>query len=179
MEVADMKVLNLHGYKGNSNNTNFRILEDAGYEVISPQTEYDDYDPNTVVEMLSRIIEEEKPELIVATSFGTFFGKILSCKYNIRLIATNPCLRPEISLKRIAPDYFKEGFEAEIVKYVFSNEHRGYKEDTFIIGNNDEVIDHNRITMNEAALATLIIVEGKHRLDRKNYEEILMKEITR
>lgn len=174
-----MKVLNLHGYKGKYNNTNFSLLRDAGYEVISPQTEYDDFSPTEVVEMLSKIVEEEKPDLIVATSFGTFFGKILSCKYNIRLIATNPCLRPEISLKRIAPDYFKEGFESEIVKYVFSNEHRGYREDTFIIGNNDEVIDHNRITMNEAALATLITVEGKHRLGRVNYEDILLKEIAK
>lgn len=174
-----MKILNLHGYKGSYNNINFNILKDAGYEVVSPQLDYDNLRPYEVVRILSDLVEKEKPGLITATSFGTFFGKILSCKYNIRLIATNPCLRPEISLKRIAPDYFKEGFESEIVKYVFSNEHRGYKEDTFIIGNNDEVIDHNRITVNEAALANLITVEGKHRLDRKNYEEVLLKEITK
>lgn len=174
-----MKILNLHGYKGSSNNTNFRIIQDAGYEVVSPQLEYDDYRPSEVVDILSRIVEKEHPDLIVATSFGTFFGKILSYRYNIRLVATNPCLRPEISLRRIAPDYFKEGFEFEIVKYVATNQSTWYTQDTFIIGDKDEVIDHRQITMNEAALSTLIVVEGKHRLNRKNYEEILLKEIAK
>lgn len=172
-----MKILNLHGYRGSSSNTNFRILSEAGNEVISPQIDHNSYNPEELVRILSDMIEAEKPELIVATSFGTFFGKILSCKYNIRLIATNPCLRPEISLKKIAPEYFSPGFESIILKYVANNRKTGYAKDTFIIGNSDEVIDHNAITLIEANEAKLISVEGKHRLDRKNYEDILMKEV--
>lgn len=174
-----MKVLNIHGYNGSNQNTNFKILEALKpvVEVISPQFDYITASPDYIEKCLVKLVEDNDIELVVATSFGAFFGRLLSIKYNIPIIATNPCLRPDISLKAIAPEYFNEHNSRYIEETLRTNSCKGYEGDVFILGSEDEVIDHDSITRVIAKDATFYTVSGNHHLKEDEYRDILIKEV--
>ena len=176
-----MKVLNIHGYKGSSKNTNFHILNSLNndIEVISQLFDYDTTDPSCIERYLSNLIEDNNVELIVATSFGAFFGRLLSMKYNVPIIATNPCLRPDISLKAIAPEYFNEHNSKYVEEAFRTNLSGGYNKAVFILGDKDEVIDHDHITRVIAKDATFYTVSGNHHLEKDEYRDILTKEVSK
>lgn len=176
-----MNILNIHGYGGSGQNTNYSILSSmqGNIDVISPTLDYLSFDPYSVECDLCQIVENNCVGLIVATSFGAFFGKQLSLKYNIPLIATNPCLRPEISLRKIAPEYFSQSNSVFVEQRELIASSAGYKTDVFIVGHDDEVIDHESITKPNAVGATFHEVEGGHKLDKDIYEEILIEEVSR
>lgn len=172
-----MTILNIHGYKGSKFNTNFDILDDAGYTICSPQFYYNEVSPEYVEETLIEIIKENDVDLIVATSFGSFFGKIVSSKCNIPLIAVNPCLRPDVTFKQIATDYLENPANLRYIKKnIENNKENGYKGDTFIVGNIDMVVDPI-LTRCEALDANVIIFNGGHRPDRSEYGSILLEAV--
>ena len=47
-----MKILNIHGYKGSSENSACSALKNLGFEVISPEINYDSLAPEKVYENL-------------------------------------------------------------------------------------------------------------------------------
>ena len=173
-----MKILNLHGYNGQPSNTNYEILTELGYPVGSPQLNYGTEDPNKIVEYLSNYIKDWNIDLIVATSFGAFFGKILSLKYNIPLIATNPCLSPDVSLIKIAPEYFSDDKKAQFIfDNVEKNDLAGYKGNVFIVGTKDEIVDP-KLTYVQAYNARIYkVANGHHQLNIDSYRRILEKEV--
>lgn len=175
-----MNILNIHGYRGVKDNTNFRILNSIPDSiVISQYFDYDTTDPKSIENYLGNLIEDNNIDIIVATSFGAFFGKILSVKHKIPLMATNPCLIPDISLKAIAPEYFNEANSRYVDGVCKINSCAGYKGDVFILGDSDEVIDHDNITRVIAKDATLYTVPGGHQLEESKYRDILIKEVTK
>ncbi len=172
-----MTILNIHGYNGSKFNTNFDILDDAGYTICSPQLYYNEVSPEYVEETLIEIVKENDVDLIVATSFGSFFGKIVSSKCNIPLVAANPCLRPDVTFKQIATDYLENSDNlGYIKKNIENNKKNGYKGDTFIVGNMDTVVEPD-LTYSEASDAEVIIFYGGHRPNRSEYESILLEAV--
>lgn len=174
-----MNILNIHGFRGSSDNTNFRILDDAGYSVLSFQIDYESTSAKTVTTFLSSACEIYNIDLIVATSYGSYFANIVSFENSIPFIATNPCIYPEISLKNIAPEYvqrehlFLESTDANTTRFGINWE-RG----TFITGDADEVIDHS-LAEDIFDKATRFVVTGGHQLQRGVYETILLKEVAK
>ena len=165
-----MNILNIHGYKGDKFNTNYRILTEAGHSVFSFTIDYESHDPKEIIEFLDNVILEDQINLIVATSFGAFFGKLLSIKFNIPLIATNPCLKPSESLKPIVPEAnWISNKEAELFA-------KNWVNDIFIVGKDDTVVDP-AITRRIAKSATIYEVAGGHVLLESDYSNVLLDKV--
>lgn len=97
------KILNLHGLFGNPENFNYKVLNSSFSdisEVISPSIDFES-DPYSILKMLL----EEDFDLIVANSFGGFFGYILSNIKNIPAILCNPCIPPSNYILNLVPEY--------------------------------------------------------------------------
>lgn len=174
-DLSKYTILNLHGFRGSSNNTNCRILQRMGLDVTSFQIDYESENLNELCKELATYLSLHYIHAIVATSFGSFIGKHLSIEFKLPLIATNPCLVPNVSLRRVAPEYFVGdlGRKNEETCKRWQKEHKGtYSFDSFIIGSDDNVIDHS-ITYSEAAGATFYNVQGKHQLSAKQYSTLL------
>lgn len=176
-----MTILNLHGYNGSCENTNFSILSNEvvgpEVEIISPQLDYLSTDSNIILDQLSKLVEDAEVKLIVATSFGAFFGKILSVKYQLPLVATNPCLDPAACLSQLAPEYFTDYNKKEFVAInMQANNQAGYLDNVFILGINDSIIK-SELTCLQAADASFYFVEGGHQLDPTIYRHILSHEV--
>ena len=173
-----MRILNIHGFDGSSENTNYKILRLLGHNVISTQLDYRSLSPNQIYNSkLYPIAKHQDIDLIVATSFGAFFGNRLSAEFNIPCIFTNPCLRPDISLRAIAPEYFSCKNSKEITDWridQLSNKQYNYTNKTILIGTADEIIDHDSITTKEAVGAIFYRIEGgKHQLSENQIKDII------
>lgn len=154
-----MKILNIHGYKGSSENSACSVLKHLGFEVISPEIDYDFLSPENVLDILSQIIVDSDITYIVGTSLGGFFGAVLSARFNIPAILVNPCFLPFVTLPRL-------DFSGDIRPYV-----RIFPEiydinisiTSTIIGGQDEIIDYHDFT--EKLLGNKnfrIVPDGKH-----------------
>lgn len=171
-----MNILNIHGFDGSCINSNYRILKSLNHNVISKQLEYRSYCPQAIYNQLVSIIEHTHIHIIVATSFGAFFGNRLSNQFDVPCIFTNPCFRPDVSLKAIAPGYFTEENCSQIESYVQDQMFYNYLAKYIIVGDCDEIIDHNSITLSEAKGATFYHVSGgKHQLQIDQYKNIVGK----
>lgn len=171
-----MNILNIHGYAGTAENTNYSILHEAGYNVISFAIDYDSCAALDVEEFLSAAVKVYQIGLIIATSYGGYFANILSAKFAIPFITTNPCVFPPISLKELSPDYCMR--EAEYFKSRSQEYQNNWENGIFILGNKDEVIDHS-ITKKVVGKAKTYMVSGEHKLSRESYEKQLLLEVKR
>ena len=73
--------------------------------MISFAIDYDSCAASNVEEFLLVAVKVYQIGLIVATLYGSYFANTLSAKLAIPFIATNPCVCPLISLKKLSPDY--------------------------------------------------------------------------
>ena len=169
-----MNILNIHGYAGKAENTNYTILHEAGYNVTGFTIDYDSCSAIDVEEFLTAAVKAYNIDLVVATSYGSYFANILSAKFDIPFIATNPCVYPSESLLNISPDYCKR----EIPYYRLRNDAyvKNWENGIFILGDNDEVLDHT-ITKKMIGKAKTYTVSGGHRLNKEVYEKYLLEEV--
>ncbi|MCM1506241.1 MAG: hypothetical protein NC177_03770 [Ruminococcus flavefaciens] len=139
-----MKILNIHGYTGSAENSACSVLRKLGYEVISPQLDYDSMLPEDILDTLGRQITENNIGCIVGTSLGGFFGAVLSARLSVPVILVNPCLMPFVTLPRL-------NFEGNIRPYIilFSEiANMDISGTSTIIGGRDDVIDYHDFTEN-------------------------------
>ena len=144
-----MKILNIHGYKGNSANSAYSALHELGYKTISPAIDYDHTETDEIFGFLENIISEQKPDAVVGTSLGGHSGHSVLSDY------VNPCLMPFVTLPRL-------GFEGDIMPFVkeFSKLHKISTDNVYAItGKCDEIIDYHDFT--------------KKMFENKYYREIL------
>lgn len=153
-----MKILNIHGYKGSAENSACFALKELGFEVISPQLDYDSENPEKILDNLKKILTENTPDYIVGTSLGGFFTLLLSVECNIPVVLVNPCLMPFITLSEI--DYC--GDAGRFIKLFGRFEEIRQENICAIIGGKDEVIDyHNSLTRKLIKNCT-VIPDGRH-----------------
>ncbi len=154
-----MKILNIHGYKGSSENSACSALKNLGFEVISPEINYDSLAPEKVYENLCSIISENEISMICGTSLGGFYGTVLSAELDMPIILVNPCLMPFVYLPRL-------GFTGDIMPYIkmFGKISNLKKHNiSAIIGGQDEIIDSHDFTKNLLENSRFrIIPNGKH-----------------
>ena len=176
-------ILNIHGFDGSNRNTNFNILRSMygdDYMILSPNINYrqsyyfeDIYDQ--IEDLINLAGSGDKIELIVGNSLGGFFASIFAEKYSTPFILTNPCLRPDISLKDVYPEFLYEiknrNFIDENLKKWSSQRYEHFSDAAIFYGNRDDVLD-SKLSMEMAGKANSIILDGGHRLSSIWYCEM-------
>lgn len=137
-----MRILNIHGYKGNPENSAYIALCELGYKSFSPAIDYDATETDKIFQYLDNIIDEYKPDLIIGTSLGGFFAAVISSQRNMPAILVNPCLMPFVTLPRLE---FKNDIRPFIKK--FAELHKISSDNIYTItGRCDEIIDYHDFT---------------------------------
>ena len=154
-----MKILNIHGYHGDTQNSAYKALSELGCDTISPAFDYDNELPGKVMSNLRDIIDDNNIEMIVGTSLGGFYAAVLSARTGLPAILVNPCLLPFLHLPRL-------GYNGNIASFVplFGELSELYAEKiSVIIGGSDEVIDTHDFTKNLLRGSRFrVVTEGKH-----------------
>jgi predicted esterase YcpF (UPF0227 family) len=92
-----MNILNLHGYKGNSENTLYQILKDLFPDAVihSPAIDYDNLTPKQAADDIASYTDEDL-DLIAGTSLGGFFALNFWAGYSQKCSCAvlNPALHP-------------------------------------------------------------------------------------
>lgn len=156
-----MKLLNIHGYGGSSENAAFQALLRCGYEVISPQLDYDAKSPDVIHHELLHLYLAEGCNAVVGTSLGGFFAAQLCAMQQCKTVLVNPCLLPYVTL----PELTTIDRKTLLLYFDLTQTLRSVKPSliTAIIGEADEVVDHhafNRSFLGEERC--ILIPEGKH-----------------
>lgn len=152
-----MKILNIHGYKGDSENSACRALRELGLDVISPQIDYDADSPENILETLKAVLIEKKPDMLVGTSLGGFFALALAVETGLPARMVNPCLMPFITLPEL-------GYSGDICRYIgIFGSFAKLEQDNIcaIIGGQDEVISYYDFT-EKIIKDHVVYPEGKH-----------------
>lgn len=154
-----MKILNIHGYHGNAENSAYYVLKDIGCNVISPALDYDSESPDKTLEKLFSIIQKNEPDAITGTSYGGFFAVLLSVRSKLPVILINPCLMPFIYLPRLG---YKQDIKDFFPMFPMMSDIDINKVST-IVGSNDEIIDTHDFTGNLLYNERFIVFpEGRH-----------------
>ena len=156
-----MKILNIHGYRGSSDNSAYHALLPLGAEIISPQIDYDKQSPDEILLSLNDLWQQNGCQAIVGTSLGGFYAALLSMKHQAKTVLINPCLLPFLLLPQLEEsqntllfDYLR--LFADIVKI-------DKNQIVAIIGEQDEVISTHDFTQNLLGKSRCILVpDGKH-----------------
>ena len=164
-----MKILNIHGYRGNAQNSAYKALEALGFEIISPQIDYDTTPINEVAGQMRDLYKEQQPDFVVGTSLGGFIAATVCAETGCNTILVNPCLLPFLLF-----DFNTR----EMVGMFggFSDIHRSFVR--CIVGNDDEVLGDHAFTEKLLGSERVRRIEGgKHSgatLPLKEYfEEII------
>lgn len=89
----------IHGFMSGANGSKQKQLQrhlKNRYRVIAPEV---DANPQTSLIKLNKIIQQEKPEIIIGTSLGGWMT-LMCDSGNAELVIVNPCTSPEITLAR-------------------------------------------------------------------------------
>lgn len=144
IRITKMNILNIHGYKGNANNSAYEALLALGHSVVSPEIDYDAVSPDEVLDMLYGTAEKSGAEMLVGSSLGGFYAAVMSVRLGLPAVLINPCMMPFLHLPRL-------GFEGETRPFITLFGEFAAIDDTkitVIVGGNDEVIDTHDMTRN-------------------------------
>lgn len=90
-----MKIINLHGFMGEADNKNYKVLCDiiSKKKIISPKLHYKEQPPDNILSVLSDMVDSDD-FVFVGQSLGGWYADKLSRKFNLPCILTNPCFYP-------------------------------------------------------------------------------------
>lgn len=162
-----MKILNLHGLYGDSNNTNYKTLvnyykDREGVEIISPQLDLTDNPYDILVSL------DDTYDLVVGNSFGGFFAYIIGSKLKVPTLLTNPCIPPSRYIPNLVTNY---KYTEELITLW-----EEYKDSNFkcsiLLGDSDEVLDGS-ITLNSLNIfhTKVKTISGGHSLKGDEYQK--------
>ena len=149
-----MRILNIHGYNGSPENSAYKALAKLGHEIISPAFDYENESPDDIMGRLSRLADDEQPDIIVGTSLGGFYAAVLSAELDISVITVNPFLMPFLTF----PEHIKSliALFGELSKIRSENVN-------CIVGSDDEVLGDHEFTKDLLDNPRFRIIEGgKH-----------------
>lgn len=166
-----MKILNIHGYKGSSENSACLVLKAMGFDVISPQIDYDAENPEKILDNLIKLFAESKPDYIAGTSLGGFFALLISVKCSIPAVLVNPCLMPFVTIAELGYDRDVSGF----IKLFGSFSEINQENVCAVIGGADEVISYHDTVTRKLIRNCTVIPEGRHSGATLNLDEYFRK----
>lgn len=146
-----MRILNIHGYNGSPENSAYKALAKLGHEIISPAFDYENESPDDIMGRLSRLADDEQPDIIVGTSMGGFYAAVLSVKSDIPVILVNPFLMPFLT--------FPEHIKPLIALFGELSKIRSEKI-SCIVGSDDEVLGDHTFTKDLLDNQRFRIIEG-------------------
>lgn len=170
-------ILNIHGLDGSCYNTNWRLLCSMfnNQHIVSPQLDYRhlylDYIDSQIDFYIRDIESTDRLDLIVGNSFGGFIALHLSQKYNVPCILTNPCLRPDVGMQTLLPEYLNYSNRLTISYWLkqLRNDPTVWRNTHIIFGKNDEVLDTS-LSINLSKGADIITISGNHKLKGSEFE---------
>ena len=176
-------ILNIHGYDSSGKNSKYEFLasEYKDQLLISPSFDYSNENPYNILDTLrNRIIlnhEKDKKNVVVGSSIGGFFAYCLCAAYEIKTILINPSLMPFINLSTRygANEAMCKKYIELFNRHFFQANSRDYE---IIVGDKDDVIDHNLIT--RAAVGRgkkFIVVKGGHHMPLSDEVKNIIKSI--
>ncbi len=108
-----MKILNLHGFMGESDNKNYKVLCEifSVEDIISPKIDYINTAPEELLKYFSDMVNTDD-FIFVGQSLGGWYADKLSRKFKCPCILTNPCNYPHklelITASGIASEFVEQ-----------------------------------------------------------------------
>jgi predicted esterase YcpF (UPF0227 family) len=188
-------IINIHGFSGSGNNSKYKWLCENTplHEIYSPTFDYASENPHDILSHLldkvSRYLETNPGTpmgiYVVGNSMGGFFARRVNqiCP-GVTAILINPSLAPFLRLREQLGDSGCQNYLDLTAKYAYNDDpERGNKDKLHvIIGDSDELIDHEMLTkplLPRAFTQIYTIKGGTHHLDMTpEVEEILRSIIT-
>ncbi|MBR6384726.1 MAG: hypothetical protein IKS03_01170 [Ruminococcus sp.] len=135
-----MRILNIHGFMGESDNKNYKALCDIfGKEsVISPNLDYMSDSPEKILSFLSDMVDSDD-FIFVGQSLGGWYADKLSRKFHRPCVLTNPCSFPH-KTSVIQESELSENF---IEEYEKMSEYKTNTLSYVLCSDNDSVITDN------------------------------------
>jgi predicted esterase YcpF (UPF0227 family) len=137
-----MDILNLHGYKGNSENTMYHVLQELFPEAIihSPAIDYDSLPPWHAFDYISQYLIKDL-DLIVGTSLGGIFAMTLCVQYELKCqcIVLNPALHPCELLPKLGYNKRKLA-EFQALELSNSEKIKNYENLLVLTGKDDDIV---------------------------------------
>lgn len=167
-----MKILTIHGYKGNAHNAVYSALHSLGVDTISPQFDYNKDSPEYVFAELRKILDENQVDMITGTSLGGFFALALAIERDLPVMLTNPCLMPFLHLPRLGYTGEVDTFMKVFPIFTKVDTSKAYA----VIGEKDQIIDTHDFT--KRIIPNYDVVEGADHFSRNlNLEYYFKKEL--
>lgn len=168
-----MKLLNIHGYHGNPENSAYSAARKADIQVVSPTIDYDNEDPTRILNRLSRLFVEEHCEGVIGTSLGGFYAMLLCSAFSVPTVLINPAMVPGLVLPTLG--YTRPAGVREMKKLENRFLDLDLRNITTIIGTEDEIIDKNMRNYTRTLLHNRRFYEvpgGKHSGSTLNLDEM-------
>ena len=171
-------ILNIHGFKGEGNNSKYRWLCEnvPHHEIYSPTFYYMDENPQDILEHLVNKVSSYRIEnpsnhmnvYVVGSSFGGFFARLINQIFpDVTALLINPSLAPFLTLREhLGPKC--QLYLDLLAKYAYKDEYGEQERLHVIIGDSDELIDHEKLTKPLLPLRfknLYTIRDGTHQLD--------------
>jgi len=183
-------ILNIHGFKAEGNNSKYRWLcENVPYhEIYSPTFYYVDENPQGILDHLVNKVSSYRREnpsnlmgvYVVGSSFGGFFARLINQIFpDVTALLVNPALAPFLTLREHLGSKCQLYLDL-LAKYAYKDEHGNQERLHVIIGDSDEVIDHNKLTKPLLPLHfknLYTIRGGTHQLDMDSEVENIFKAV--
>lgn len=168
-----MKILNIHGLYGDSNNTNYKAIVNyykgrEDIEIISPQLDLTD-NPYSILTELG-----DAYDLIVGNSFGGFFAYILGSRLKVPTLLTNPYIPPSIYIPNLVTGY---KYTEELIT-LWDEYRRSNLKCSILLGDSDEVLDSS-VTLNNLNIfhTKVKTIPGGHSLEGEDHQKWLEGEL--
>lgn len=154
-----MKILNLHGFRGEAHNAAYNTLCELGFDLVSPQIDYDSVTPKKLLAELTEQYDRNDCCAVVGTSAGGFFASQICIIKKCPTVLINPCLLAFVYLPRLG--YNDQMGILEYTEMFSAIAGIDKKLVTVIVGEEDEIIDshdYTRLFFNNC----ISVPNGKH-----------------
>lgn len=134
-----MRILNLHGFSGSSENTNYRMIRQAspGSEIVSETIDYENTSPKAIIK---KYCNDGAFDIVVGNSFGGFLAYVIGAKLDVKTVLTNPCVPPADYITKLLESYRY----TDELEELWNRYHGKNYNCHVLLGRDDEVIDpHN------------------------------------
>ena len=172
-------IINIHGFSGEGNNSKYKWLCEniPCHDIYSPSLSYVSENPQSILEHLLNRVDfylRENPDnpmgvYIVGNSMGGFFARSVNqILPSVTAILINPSLTPFLTLGEHLGSSQCQNYLNLLARYTYKDEFANRERLHVIIGDSDEVIDHDKLTkplLPENFKNLYTIRGGTHRLD--------------
>ena len=172
-------IINIHGFSGEGNNSKYKWLCEnvPCHDIYSPSLSYVSETPQSILEHLLNRVDfylRENPDnpmgvYVVGNSMGGFFARSVNqILPGVTALLINPSLTPFLTLREHLGSRQCQNYLNLLARYAYKDEFANRERLHVIIGDSDEVIDHDKLTkplLPENFKNLYTICGGAHRLD--------------